>query len=436
MTSIADVVPGAVSRYGRLRDRMNSAAVLVIAFGAGMASFSMNFWIPFLPLYMLQLGATSDANALVWVGIATTGQGVARLVSGPIWGVLSDRVGRKLMYIRALYFATATTAIAAFATEPWHVAIAFACQGLFSGFIPAAVALTSVTVPDSKLNSSLGLVTAAQYLGNTVGPAVGAGLAIVFGLRGAIIAAAIMPALAATLVVFMVPRDRVQKRGDATESTGGEAVVQEDPNFWKSLSFQFYLALFLYFFLFAMTQMVRLATPLAIGDITGGDNVEGLVGIAFTIAGVASVVGVLFIGRRWVRPGVFVKMLVLGSLLTAAAHILLAMSFNVPLFILWFSLISLFQAAMLPASNTLIASAVPRDRRGTAFGLAGSAQALAFMVGPLTAAGFAAVSMNLGFVVFGLLFVALAVLLYFKLREPTLSDAPVVEEAIPSAKAT
>ncbi len=203
---------------------MNSAAVLVIAFGAGMASFSMNFWIPFLPLYMLQLGATSDANALVWVGIATTGQGVARLVSGPIWGVLSDRVGRKLMYIRALYFATATTAIAAFATEPWHVAIAFACQGLFSGFIPAAVALTSVTVPDSKLNSSLGLVTAAQYLGNTVGPAVGAGLAIVFGLRGAIVAAAIMPALAATLVVFMVPRDRVSKRTAPTESPGGEAL--------------------------------------------------------------------------------------------------------------------------------------------------------------------------------------------------------------------
>jgi MFS transporter, DHA1 family, multidrug resistance protein len=428
MTSITDVVPRAVSRYGRLRDRMNSAAVLVIAFGAGMASFSMNFWIPFLPLYMKELGATSDANALVWVGIATTGQGVARLVSGPIWGVLSDRVGRKLMYIRALYFATATTAIAAFATEPWHVAIAFACQGLFSGFIPAAVALTSVTVPDSKLNSSLGLVTAAQYLGNTVGPAVGAGLAIVFGLRGAIVAAAIMPALAATLVVFMVPRDRVSKRIEPAPATDGQPLPQA-PSFWRSLSFQFYLALFLYFFLFAMTQMVRLATPLALGDITGGASVEGTVGIAFTVAGVASVIGVLVIGRRWIRPGVFVKMLVLGSILTAVAHIFLAFSMNVPLFILWFSLISLFQAAMLPASNTLIASAVPRDRRGTAFGLAGSAQALAFMVGPMTAAGFAAVSMNLGFIVFGLLFVGLAVLLYFKLREPTLNDGPVTQNA-------
>jgi MFS transporter, DHA1 family, multidrug resistance protein len=428
MTSITDVVPRAVSRYGRLRDRMNSAAVLVIAFGAGMASFSMNFWIPFLPLYMKELGATSDANALVWVGIATTGQGVARLVSGPIWGVLSDRVGRKLMYIRALYFATATTFIAAFATEPWHVAIAFACQGLFSGFIPAAVALTSVTVPDSKLNSSLGLVTAAQYLGNTVGPAVGAGLAIVFGLRGAIVAAAIMPALAATLVVFMVPRDRVSKTPQPAANADGEPQPQA-PSFWKSLSFQFYLALFLYFFLFAMTQMVRLATPLALGDITGGASVEGTVGIAFTVAGVASVVGVLIIGRRWIRPGVFVKMLVLGSILTAVAHVLLAFSMNVPLFILWFSLISLFQAAMLPASNTLIASAVPRDRRGTAFGLAGSAQALAFMVGPMTAAGFAAVSMNLGFIVFGLLFVGLAVLLYFKLREPTLNDGPVTQNA-------
>lgn len=134
-----------------------------------MASLAMNFWIPFLPLYMKHLGATSDANALFWVSVATTGLGLGRLVSGPFWGILSDRLGRKLMYVRALFFATATTLIAAFATEPWHVAVAYGCQGLLSGFIPAAVALTSVTVPESRLTSSLGVVTAAQYLGNTVG---------------------------------------------------------------------------------------------------------------------------------------------------------------------------------------------------------------------------------------------------------------------------
>src|SRR5512144_1850767 len=137
---------------------------LSIAGGAAVASFAMNFWIPFLPLYMRQIGATSNADALLWVGIATTTQGIARLVSGPFWGVLSDRYGRKLMLVRALFAATLTTVVASFATAPWHIAVALGAQGLFSGFIPAAIALTSVSVPDARLNRSLGTVTGGQYI--------------------------------------------------------------------------------------------------------------------------------------------------------------------------------------------------------------------------------------------------------------------------------
>jgi len=111
---------------------------------------------------------------------------------------------------------------------------------------------------------------------------------------------------------------------------------------------------------------------------------------------------------------------VAGCAASAAFHVLLATAGSEWVFIAWFTLISLVQAAMLPASNTLIASAVPRARRGTAFGFAGSAQAIAFMVGPLAAAGFAAVSLDLGFFVLGALFVALGVLLRLALAEPRL----------------
>jgi MFS family permease len=194
-----------------MRRRLNKGPVLVIASGTFIASFSTSFWLPFVPLYMKQLGATSDANALTWIGVAFTAQGLGRLVTGPVWGILSDQFGRRLMFIRTLYFATATTAIAALATEPWHVAIAFAFQGVFSGVIPASVALTSVTAPESELSSSLSLVTGAQYLGNTLGPAVGAGLAILFDLRGAILIGALMPAIAAILITLAVPRDDVAK---------------------------------------------------------------------------------------------------------------------------------------------------------------------------------------------------------------------------------
>lgn len=400
----------------------DGGAVLTIALGAGLASLSMSFWIPFLPLYMKHLGATSDANALFWVGVATTGQGVARLISGPFWGVLSDRVGRKLMFIRALYFATATTFIAAFATEPWHVAIAFGCQGLFSGFIPAAVALTSVTVPESRLGSSLGTVTAAQYLGNTLGPAIGALLAVVFGLRGAIFAAAIMPALAATMVIFVVPRDRLEpatSAGADSQPAGGSGNERARS---PLVSLQFGLAILVYFVLFCGGQLIRLTAPIAIEDFTGTEA-TGTIGIAFTVAGIASVIGVVFVARKFVRPGNLARAIGAGMLAVAVAHVLLAFSPGVWVYVAWFSVISLAQAALLPATNTLIASNVPRHRRGTAFGIAGSAQALAFMVGPMSAAIFAAISLTLGYVVVGAVFLGMALLIRLNVREPQSTTA-------------
>src|SRR5690606_30070583 len=134
-------------------------ATYVIAAAAGVTGMSFNVWYPFLPLYALELGAHSDADAVAWVALAISMQGVTRLASSAPWGYLSDRWGRKMMLLRALYLASITFAFAAVAQEPWHLSIALACQGLFSGFIPASVALVSVLVPDHRLNRSLSIVT-------------------------------------------------------------------------------------------------------------------------------------------------------------------------------------------------------------------------------------------------------------------------------------
>jgi len=373
--------------------------------------------MPFLPLYAKELGASSEADAVFWVAIGSTALGLGRVVSGPVWGVAADRFGRKLMFVRALFFASITTLILIFAQEPWHISVAFVFQGLFSGYIPAAVALTTVSVPDTQISRSLGIVNGAQYLGSTLGPAIGAGLALLFDYRGAIIAASIMPALSALVVLFVVPPDRVAPPS-SLKSPGGEP----ETSFWRSLSGQFYLALFVFFLVFALNQLVRLLTPIALQDIQGKEDVAGSTGLAFTFGGLASVAGVALVGQGFVGAGRLRASLVAGSAVAGVAHLLLAGATGVPVFIAGFSLISLVQAMMLPATNTLVAANVARDRRGTGFGLAGSAQAAAFLVGPMGAAGFAAVSLALGFVVIGALFGALALLLFLTLREPTIED--------------
>lgn len=401
-------------------------SVWSIAAGTALCSCALNFWWPFLPLYMQHLGAKSDADALFWVAVATTAQGLGRIIAGPVWGMLSDRYGRKLMYVRALYAATGTALIAAFATEPWHIAVALAAQGAFSGFVPAAVALTSVSVPDRRLNSSLGLVTGGQYLGTTLGPAAGSILAVVLGYRGAILISALLPALAATFAVFVVPRD-------VLTATVAKVKTPRAGSRWtlaplRSFSNQFYLAVFLGFALFALNQLVRFTTPFSLQDMSSKEHAKAAAGVAFSVGGFASVIGAVVVARMVVRPGRLRWALAVLCGVSAIAHILLAMSGVESLYILSFGLLSLAMGAMIPATNTLIASTVAAHRRGTAFGIASSAQSVAFMVGPTGAALIAAWSLPGGLLVVAGLFAAMGAVLAFALRE----TAPTIIELEPS----
>ena len=108
----------------------------------------------------------------------------------------------------------------------------------------------------------------------------------------------------------------------------------------------------------------------------------------------------------------------LPCVLTALGHLALAASHTVWLYVFAFTAASFLNASMMPATNTMIALNVSRDRRGTAFGIASAAQALAFMVGPMSAAMFGRFSLKLGFVAVAGVMLALAALVALAVREP------------------
>ncbi len=401
------------------------ARVAVIGVTAGIGSFSTQFWIPFLPFYLQRLGARSAADALFWLGVALAGQGAGRLLTGPLWGLLADRYGRKLMYVRALYAASLTGVVAALATAPWHVAIAFTLQGALSGFIPAAVALTSVTVPRHRLSAGLATVTASQYLGTTVGPALGAVYAGFVGYRGAILTGSMLPALMGLVATIVVPRDRVPARSQAEAGRRG-AGGWRLREFAREMSFQFALGVALYFVLFAGEQVLRTATPIAIQTITRTAAPTGDVGIAFMAIGGGSVIGAFGLARFATRPGR--TRLTLTVLIGVQALSLIALGFtrSVPEYVLCLACMFLAQGAMIPSSNTLIAASISPAWRGTAFGIAGSAQSLAFGLGPMSAAAFATFSLFTGFSAVGFVFALMGVVLFLRLQEPELSEPAIV----------
>jgi DHA1 family multidrug resistance protein-like MFS transporter len=385
-------------------------SVYVIAGAVCVTAMSYNLWYPFLPLYALQLGATSDANAVFWMSIALTAQGAGRLASSAVWGLLSDRLGRKVMLLRALFLGSITFGVAAVAQAPWHLAIALGCQGFFSGFVPASVALVSVIVPDSRLNRSLSIVTGGQYLGTTTGPAVGAGLALLLSYRASIAVAAIVPFLAGIAILLLVPRDQV-----APSRRRDEPKAELEP---FRMSGQFKLAVAALFTLYCMNEVIKLATPIALKGLKGSEDVAGEAGIAFSLAGLVSATSVLFLAPRVFRGTPSGRGFAIVCSVGSVGFLIVALASGVPVYILGFLTIFLVVSAMVPALNTLIAANVRRSRRGTAFGVAGTAQALAFGVGPLSGAAFAAISLDLGFAVAAMLFLALGFVLFTRVREP------------------
>jgi DHA1 family multidrug resistance protein-like MFS transporter len=391
--------------------RDTQASVYVIAGAVSATSMSYNLWYPFLPLYVLDLGATSDANAVFWMSIALTAQGAGRLASSAPWGYLSDRWGRKMMLLRALFLGSITFVIAAAASAPWHLAVALFCQGFFSGFVPASVALVSVIVPDSRLNRSLSTVTGLQYLGTTIGPALGAGLAQVFSYRESIALASVVPILASLAVLLFVPRDSVGPSRVEGDSRRGEL----EP---FRMSGQFKLAVGAIFTLWCMNELIRLATPIALKGLKGSEDVAAEAGLAFSIGGLVSAISVLFIAPRVFRGDPAGPRLGLICILGSFGFVLAGLAGGVPVYILGFLCIFLVFSAMVPALNTLIAANVRRSRRGTAFGVAATFQAAAFAVGPLAGAFFAAVSLQLGFFAMAGVFLALGFVLFSYVREP------------------
>jgi MFS family permease len=164
-----------------------------------------------------------------------------------------------------------------------------------------------------------------------------------------------LPSLAATIVLIMVPNDsagHVRQPGKARE-----------PLQPFKPSRQLALVIFLFFVIFSMTQLIRLATPIALRDIHGESGVEGITGIAFTLAGLASAISVLLIAPNFFRAGRQRVALISACLACACAYVLLAEASTVGLYVTFFVVISLLQAAMIPPTNSLIAGNVPRSRR-------------------------------------------------------------------------
>ena len=197
--------------------RRNVYAVTVASF-MGYTGFTIV--MPFLPLFIGQLGVTDVGEIAMWTGLSLGVTPGLTAVLAPAWGRLGDRYGRKLMVERSLVSFVVLMAAMAYVTRAWHVLALRSVQGLFAGYGSLSVAMAAESAPRDRMPSAIGLVQTAQRIGPGVGPVLGGMLAGLVGLRRAFIATALFYAIALVVVHLMYDDRATHAPGPAASETG------------------------------------------------------------------------------------------------------------------------------------------------------------------------------------------------------------------------
>jgi DHA1 family multidrug resistance protein-like MFS transporter len=178
------------------------------------------FVLPFLPLYVRELGVEEPQSAALWAGVLI---GVSPLVAGflaPVWGRLADRHGHKSIAVKALVAYVALLALCSAVTRVEQLLALRVGLGLFGGLGPLGLAMAAAQAPREDTGRAVGLVQAAQILSAAIGPFAGGLLADAIGMRRTFLVAAGVCALTLLLVLILY-RDTERPRERAREAASG-----------------------------------------------------------------------------------------------------------------------------------------------------------------------------------------------------------------------
>ncbi|HEY4646189.1 MAG TPA: MFS transporter, partial [Steroidobacteraceae bacterium] len=180
--------------------KRNQAAVTAAAF-VGFTGFTLV--MPFLPLYIRQLGVTDIGEIALWTGVTLGVSPAIAALTAPLWGRVGDRFGNKLLVQRSLVSFIAVMSAMAYVTKPWHLFALRAVQGFFAGYGPLTLSMAALSAPREKMAIAIGTVQTAQRMGPAIGPVIGGMLAPIFGLRNSFFVAAGFYAVALIMITVL-----------------------------------------------------------------------------------------------------------------------------------------------------------------------------------------------------------------------------------------
>jgi DHA1 family multidrug resistance protein-like MFS transporter len=161
---------------------VGTGAIVSLLLAAFVTAIGYGVVLPVLPL-LLERIAGDSVDVPRQVGLLTASYAAAPLVTAPLWGRLSDRIGRRAVILIGLFGFSLTLAASAFATTLPLLYAGRVLNGFFSAAVlPAALAFVSDVAPEDRWRARrFAWIGMATILGFVIGPMLGG---ITSGLGG------------------------------------------------------------------------------------------------------------------------------------------------------------------------------------------------------------------------------------------------------------
>ncbi len=343
----------------------------------------------FTPLFLQQL-RVPRSEIPTWTGILAALAFVIGLPLLPFWGIWADRYSRKLIIVRTAYIEGVMFTVAAFSPNVWVLAVARLLAGFVFGNTGVMLAMLADVTPRKRLGLAVGIASAGFPLGAAIGPYLGGLVAQGPGIRTLLFADACLSALMGVVLTVVVRDEPRTKAVTGTVRSLLRAAVAD------ILASPIIVRLFVLYF--AASYGVSLAQPfipIQLERLYKGPAplLPEVIGATLTGAGIAMAITTPVWGRlgdllgRWrVLP------VCIGAVGVGLAAEALAPSLQ-PLQAAIFG-VGLFQGGIGATVIALLALLAPVERRASILNFSLIPTQLSWLVGPITGAALASLSIR------------------------------------------
>lgn len=337
---------------------------------------SFGLGMPFLPFYIQEISPMSPEMVKWYTGVLNALPALTMAVMSPIWGVVSDRYGRKLMLLRAMAGGVLIIGLLGLVTEMWQIVLLRGLQGIFTGTVTAALAFVASNTPSKNLSYAIGFLSSSTFLGYAIGPIIGGIVAEWFGYRVSFFVGAGLMLVAFLMVYFIVIED--------PESYGQKLEKQKNDVPWYRIFTPAILMLLVVILINRVTRTVFTPyIPIYVAEvIPAGKSATQWTGYINGLAGFSTAMAAILISKIADRYDKRRLMFVL-AFVTLALSLLVLRTTGILAFTLLYGVMFFTLGGIEPIAMAMTAELTPADRRGTLFGFQGLLGSIGMVLSPL-----------------------------------------------------